>query len=477
MKEYKPLVMVLMMLLAITQNSFAQAQNIDDKTKALQGIQKLFDNNQLSEALDKAKEAEDRFGSDERLLFLIGKIYLIQASGIQRYTGFAGYFRRDLLGEAEEHFRLALELNPKQIDILNHLSFTLVLLKNLPAGKDKALEVLGIDPKNVYALYLLGEISLLENNEKEAVKQFQKALKIHKDSLDSLAGLVRAFTELGKRQEAAETLILLLKQSPELDSAINLAYSIYEKPKLYKDAVILYENMVKTAPQQIRALFQKGTVEFRLERFEDAGRTFSEVIKLEPDHEGALYYTGALLVKEKKGEEASKYFLQTMDLEGDFFSSAVYQLHLKAITEVQANRYDRAFDLFEKILERSPSDTNVIANHALALSQAGQDEQAIVAYEKLLKLAPWDSSHVNNYALHHFGQKRTEKGVATLNKAIDQDENLDAIENLGAHYYYFEKNPMKSAPYFKRVLIGAPERTKALVLHTTIKLNLQTKKD
>ena len=427
-----------------------------------------FEASRYDEALALAKKAEEKDPDRPALLFLLGRIYLAQATGIRELTGFAGYFRRDLLGEAEEYFRKALRRAPSNGEIGNHLAFTLVLLHNLPAARDQARAVLEKDPRNAYASYLLGEIDLLEERPGTAAKRFESALSMDPGMADARKGLVRALTESGKREEAAVALMELARRQPDDPDLVNLSYGIYESADRLDEAVRLYETLLDLLPRRTDLRFRMGAVYYRLGKYEKADACFEAILRVDPEQEGALYYRGLRLLREKRYDEAAEAFQHAARREGDFFSACLDALHRIALTLAGLGKYDDALRLFDRVLSLNPSDTTVLFNKALTLSKAGLTDRADEAFKELVERDPWDSSFVNNFALHLMGSGRTKKGLAMLEKAAAMDGNVDALENLGSYFYYRAGRPDKADPYFLRVLAVAPTRTKSLVLHALI---------
>jgi len=447
------------------------------KDDPLQTALRYFEEQKLAEALEYAKEAED--GGEKKLEtgLLLGKIYLAQASGYERYIGFEGYFRRDLLGEAEEYFRQSLNIDPTSTEARNHLAFTLLLLRNIPAAKDQLEEVLRRDKSNAYAFYLLGELGLLQEKGEESISFFKRSLEAKPDFSNARAGLIRAYIAENKRIEASKELVRLVEAIPDLPDALILAYGIYESEELYSEAYILYNSMLDIVPDRIDFRFQMGSVAYRLNRFKDAEMQLDLVLEQDNNHEGALYYKGCLQIRAGVMEKAALYFKRAAGVGGDFFIGSLNQLHSIALNHFQEGRYKTALDLFDFIIMENPSDTLVLSNKALALSQAGRSDQADQAYEELLELDAWDSSFINNYALHLFGTSRQKRGLAMLERAIEVDGSLDAMENIASYHCYVTGDLDKADLYLTKVLGSAPERTKALVLHELIALTMQSSHD
>lgn len=443
----------------------------------LQKALSLFGEGKLDEAMNLAKHFDDEHPRSLESKLLLGRIYLVQAYGITRYTGFAGYFRRDLLGEAEEWFRRALEIDAASIEVRNYLAFTLLLLMNVPAARDEVERVLDLDNKNAYALYLMGEIHLIQGNAAASIRHFQESLAIEPKSAEARAGLIRAFTAEGERKKAAEEMSVLLESNPDLPDALTLAFDIYEALELLSEAVVLYRTLLDVAPQRLDIMFQWGSVEYRLGNLDAAERLFDTLLEKKHDHDGALYYKGCLLIDRGRVEEAAPILERAARQQGTFFSYALDRIHAMALYHAGKNRYEPAFKLFDLILELNHADSVALANKALGLSKAGRIDEADKAFRELMELEPWDSSIVNNYALHLFGTRRTEEGLAMLHQAVKIDGNPDALENIGSYYFYSEPDLGKADDRFRDVLKSVPDRTKSLVLREYIAIRRRLGRD
>ncbi|MHC4943367.1 MAG: tetratricopeptide repeat protein [Planctomycetota bacterium] len=473
--EWKQVLPAVMILWGLFLSGAARAQDYDLLDSEPGGADPLTQANRLleedrpDEAMEFAKQAEAEMPGDIETWVTLGKVYLAQGAKINRETGFAGLFRRDLFGEAEENFRKALEMDPGHLDARNNLAFTLCVLKNLPAASDQIDYVLERDPVNVYAHYLRGEVALLRDSFEEADSAFRKVLEIDPDFLDARAGLIETLTVMEKRKEAGEEVKKLLEQAPDLPDIIALAVDVYEPAELLEDAVLLYESLLDLVPKRVDLRFQLGKTQFRLERLTEAEALFEEVLAAEPEHEGALYFQGILASRGRDWSRAAERFNNILTRGGDYFIAAVYQLHYIAQTRANEGELEAAAIELDRILRYDPANSAVLADLALTLSQAGKQEEADDAYEKLIATEPWNSSYVNDYALHLMGSGRIDSGLAMLKKSAEIDQNPDALENLGAYYYFITGEMERAEPFFQRVLENDPERAKSLVLLESIK--------
>ncbi len=433
--------------------------------KPISRAKDLYEENRLEEALEYARQAQKTAPEKADTWMVMGKIYLAQATPYKRNLGFEGLFRRELLGEAETAFRRAIELDPLNVEAMNHLSFILYAFRNIPGARDQLKKSLEIDPESSYACYLLAEIDLLQDRTEESVLGFRRSIQIDPDFIDAWSGLIRALVAENRLKEASESVNRLMNRDPELPECLAFAYIIFEDQDLLDDAVSLYQSLLNIAPERVDLRFQLGEASFRLGRKSLAEESFDSVLAVEPAHQGALYFKGCLLFGKGLLNEACVFFAQAARLEGGYQPDAINSLHFVALRFAEEYSFELAINILDTVLEHDPFNCTALSDKALALSKCGMSEDADAVYNQLLKLKPWESSYANNYALHFFGTGRAKQGLKMLDKAINIDGNTDATENAGSYYYYVLPDTEKAKTYFSLVLEADPERTKALVLN------------
>jgi len=442
----------------------------DTEDDALSQAIRLLAENRLGEALEYAKQAEESSPEKIETWIILGKIYLNQGTDIRFHIGFPDLFRRDLFGMAEENFRKALQMDPLSLDAKNHLSFTLFLLKNIPAAEDEARQTLKEHPENAYAHYLLGKAQVEYGKISDSIPHFQAALTHNAEMLDARISLIKALVAVERRPDAAAEVLELSKIYVNYPELSQLAQSIYESDELYNDALGFYDALLAMDSERMEIRYRLGWVLYCLNRMEEAEKVFDDLLAAEPMHERALYQKGYLRLKEGKHEEAYALFKRVLEQDSEF--SDYVETHLQYLVQrkVKDGDYEGAIEIMDFVLQHNPYNIIVMADRALTLSNWNQVKEADAAYEELIQLGSWDSSFFNDYALHLMGTQRTEAGLAMLQRAIDIDENIDSLENLGAYYYFNTNHLEKAEGYLQKVVIQDPERSKALILLESIGL-------
>ena len=131
-------------------------------------------------------------------------------------------------GVAEIEYRILLEFQPDNIEVLNKLAMVLYRLDKLDEALVEVQHVLELDPNNFDALDTLGLVSLKQGKTKLALEYLKSAVRINSE--DPLVyyhlGLVQA--KLGLLEEAETSLVTALiryieqKDQAGKDNAIDL---------------------------------------------------------------------------------------------------------------------------------------------------------------------------------------------------------------------------------------------------------------
>jgi Flp pilus assembly protein TadD len=267
----------------------------------------------------------------------------------------------------------------------------------------------------------MGEIHLMLDEASKAVGCFERSLRSDPERTAAVVGLIRALNRSGRREEAAKRLVALTERQPELDEVLDLAIFIYEPLELLSDAAKLYVALLAAAPERLDLRFRLAWVIHRLGKVDDAATQIDLILDKDPDHEGALYFKGHLLVQADRLEEAEGYLVKSAEKVGIYFTEAINLLHWIAVRFASRYQYERAIQVFDKLLSLDPSHITALSDRALSLAKCGRKQEADAAYEILLKRDAWDSSYVNNYALHLMGTGRTPKGLSMLKRAVEMD--------------------------------------------------------
>ncbi len=245
------------------------------------------------------------------------------------------------------------------------------------------------EPSYEFGHRILGACYLGLKQYDKAIASFREALR-QKPSFVSYTGLAQAYFNLGRYQEAIQT----------LDAAETLAKMPEERNQIYRvrgaaafnagdmnRAVADLEKARQGQRPPLEDRLQLGIAYFQLGRIEQARAALESVVAIRSNHPQAQRYLSRL----------------------DF---------RQAVTAIEKGQYEAAKDLLRPFVERNPDDAEAWFNLGLAYLFGENLPAAEGAFERSLRLAP-DNGDAHNrlgYIYEKTGQYR--KSLGSYQKAF-----------------------------------------------------------
>jgi tetratricopeptide (TPR) repeat protein len=137
-----------------------------------------------------------------------------------------------------------------------------------------------------------GDQYLKNDQDKEALESFTRAIELDKDFAEGYLKLGLAYDALNKDEEA---------------------------DKAYKSAIEAFEKKIKSEPENGRAHYGLGQAYYRLGRYEDAARAFRQATRFEPENSDAHYELGMAHFKQARYDVAIGALKKAIELDPDNF--------------------------------------------------------------------------------------------------------------------------------------------------------------
>ena len=126
----------------------------------------------------------------------------------------------------------------------------------------------------------------------------------------------------------------------------------------------------------------------RKNNFKDAKIIYQEILKKKPKHFETIFYLGTLYSQLKEYDLAEPLFKEAITINPNF--EATYQ-NLGFMYE-QLEKYKNAKKCYEKLLQINPKNIKIYNNLGLIYQELGEYEKAINCYEKLIQIQPNDTT-------------------------------------------------------------------------------------
>jgi Flp pilus assembly protein TadD len=183
--------------------------------------------------------------------------------------------RRQLMGQAKEHFEAALMLKPNNAQAHCNLGQLLLLQGSLTDAESHLRASLALKPESPEAHRVLGQTLLAQGNRTEALTHLRESLRLESD-VDTRLHFALLLAQSGDPQEAVVQFRQVLALKPDLVEALNnlawiLATSSDDRVRDGKEAVRLAEHACQLT--QYREALPVGTLaaaDAEAGRFEEA---------------------------------------------------------------------------------------------------------------------------------------------------------------------------------------------------------------
>ena len=214
-------------------------------------------------------------------------------------------------------------------------------------------QVLAAEPRNPWALQLLGMIAHQVGNSKVAIELINRAIAIDPTPPDFHNNLGEIYRTTGKLQEAEKCLLMCLKLNPDFAAARNNLGELYR---------------------------ERGELERASEQYRKA-------IELDPN--GAAPYNNLGIAKHDLGDPVTAIGLykQAIGLNANYVD-AVNNL---ATSYLDLRRIDEAMTTFRQAIKMDPNNSDAHSNIAYALLLNGQFAEGWEEYEWRWKCAKFPS--------------------------------------------------------------------------------------
>ncbi len=240
----------------------------------------------------------------------------------------------------------------------------------------------------------------------------------------------------------------------ELD--LNKAIAVHNEGRL-KDAVKLYQEILKNKPTHIQSLHNMGVALKDIGNLDDAIISFKKALSLKPDYDLAHYNLGTTLNQLEKYKEAEISLKKAISLKPNF----VEALNMLGSTLHFLDKYDEAIKYIKKAIILKPDFIKAHYNLGILLNQIKKFDEAEISFQKIVELNP-DFKEVYNelgISLYHLG--RLNESETNYKKSIElRPDFAESYNNLGSTVKDLGRFE-EAESYCKKALELKPNFTKA----------------
>lgn len=368
------------------------------------------------------------------------------------------YLQQRRLADAEKEFGAAISAAPDNPTPRAAMA-SLFLAEGRKADAEKSLsEAKNALPNNPDAYRMLGDYYLSLGDLDKALTEFASLHQAHPKDLRVKKTYIQLLILQNQVPQAKKLNDEISKASPKDTDALLLAGQILGREGHPADAIPLFQQALKNAPDNAAAHYQLGLAYSMTGSLEQAQSQWRAAVQLQPSFLDAqralanmalrrgdwdlLAQSADQLIRSEPGAAEGFIFRGTERLARNDLSGA--ETYLRKALEVAPensipyvrlgelratqNRGDEAQKLFAQALDRDPNSIEALRGLTALFLQHKQPAKAISAVQAQIAKAPNNSSFYFLLGELLFNNKQLDKAEPALQKALELDQNnVDAI--------------------------------------------------
>jgi len=252
---------------------------------------------------------------------------------------------------------------------------------NLSLAKAQLLEILKVFPNELNSIFLLVDVSIKQNDSKEALTYIHKGLKINPKSTELLEKEIQILLFQEKKYEACNKFKELLILKPEISLLRQLSNTLVELGREDEADDVIQEFLETNTTY---SNLYKGIRHAKANRLKLAEEAYRSVLNDDPDNVDAMRLLAILATKAGKHDIAEQLLVKAIKL------APTYNLLWRNISLVYrlSGQLDKAQRSMDNILALDPENANVWADYGTVLIMLARYKEAIVAYSRCVSIQP-----------------------------------------------------------------------------------------
>lgn len=265
-----------------------------------------------------------------------------------------------------------------------------------------------------------------------------------------------AFTSQNKDEEAVKCYDRALKINPgHTKSLINKGEILAAQEKT-TEAIDCYSKVLELEPDNLDIYSKKADILYNQKDYNEAGDCYDRILKIKPDNSEALSRKGEILYAQGKGEEAVKFFDKALKINPEYDTAWI----AKGKYLYSKEKYKEALKCFNKALETKPDSSDTWNKKGLSLNKLHDYEEAIKSFDRAIELKPEYAEAWNNKGWSFYFQKRYEESLKCFNKALEiKSDYADAMFSKGKALFA-RKNYEEAIKCYEKVIEINPSYNK-----------------
>jgi tetratricopeptide (TPR) repeat protein len=285
-------------------------------------------------------------------------------------------------------------------------------------------KVLGREPSNVDALFLLGRAYCQQGELESGAKAFRRVITLRPSHAPAHALLGMAHNRLGRPQDALACFDRALEADPKHVMAIANKADALAKLGRHADAVVEFDKAVAIDPSNIATWSNRGNALQELGRETEAVESFKRALAVRPDLAEVHFNLANALHKLGRNDESVHHYRRAIALRPGLVDAYINLVSALIVLK----DWEEIIRCCEQLIKLRPNSVFVYYGLGFALLERERYEESLANFDKALAIDPNHARTLHQKArlLYYLGQ--IEDARALCEKAIE-------IEPRGIDYF------------------------------------------
>ena len=260
-----------------------------------------------------------------------------------------------------------------------------------------------------------GHLARATGDKDGALSAYARAVRFNPALTASWTAQAELLAAMGRSAEAAAAQEQARRVTALPRELVAVTHHLHEGRPLRAEEIC--RHFLRRNPRHVEAMRLLAQIGLRLGILDDAEFLLDSAVAFEPDNIQVRLDYIDVLRKRQKFERSREEAEALYDRDP---ASPLFQSHL-AIESMQTGDYERAFALFNTVLERLPSDPATLTSRGHALKTTGQQDDAVASYRAAIAAKPDHGDAY--YALANLKTYRfTEAEIAAMHAQLERPE-------------------------------------------------------
>jgi len=221
------------------------------------------------------------------------------------------------------------------------------------------------------------------------------------------------------------------------------SYLTYQRNKVWKDELSLWNDNVAKTPDLPRALLNRGKVYGSLGQWDMAISDFSKALGIYPGYTVAYYNRGVAYGNIGQWDKAITDLSSLIAIDPGF-NDAYYN---RGVAYGNLGQYDKAIADYSKAIGVNPKNAKAYCNRGTTLGSLGHWDKAIVDYSKAIESDSNFTMAYGNLGVAYSHLDQWDKAITEYTKALELDpNNTNAYSNREAAFKKIHELKRRSNP-------------------------------